>query len=365
MAHVGIPNTVVDCIRRLYKRANITPMLGGQSGTPIERHRGLHQGDPLSCMLYLLVIELVAYALRAPPRIEGLSLNGTPLWKVLMFADDTVVIIRNQSEADEVTHVFNQFEEAIGQRVNWTKSYLLPIGRTPPLRIPNVRALRDTEYFTYLGIPVGPRGGCRGSNETWNKVLTKMETTQRTWSKARLSTRRRVLIANTLIMSLPRYYLKFLYPCALVQRKIEQTYWRMVWDGKRGGHLKKELAVASNSQGGLGCMDLKSIIGATVVSTVQRARQTPAPLWARLITHMYQIKPSRTKSLRRELLTDPWFQTVSKRPITPPACVAQMVGDWRRLQEKAIRGEVGTVRLVPPRYEGEVRLIKFWYHPIV
>lgn len=47
---------------------------------------------------------------------------------MLMFADDTTIILRNQAEADAAIEILDTYSKALGAKVNTTKSYLIKIG---------------------------------------------------------------------------------------------------------------------------------------------------------------------------------------------------------------------------------------------
>ena len=93
-----------------------------------------------------------------------------------------------------------------------------------------------------------------------------------------MSTKGRVLIANSLMMSIPRYALKFLPMNASVKTRLEKAYFKLIWEGKKGlagmniGALEACLPI---NEGGLGCQNLDSIIEASTISAVTRYTSYP------------------------------------------------------------------------------------------
>ena len=68
--------------------------LNGHLSRPYVIKRGLRQGCPLSCLLFLLCIEPLAQAVRNDARIKGLSFDGIEV-KISNYADDTCRQCRN------------------------------------------------------------------------------------------------------------------------------------------------------------------------------------------------------------------------------------------------------------------------------
>ena len=62
-------------------------MNNGHASDFFQFRRGVRQGCPLSGLLFVLTIEVLAQAIRQNENIRGLKINGIEL-KVSMYADD-------------------------------------------------------------------------------------------------------------------------------------------------------------------------------------------------------------------------------------------------------------------------------------
>ena len=84
---------------------------------------GVRQGCPLSPLLYVLSIEVLATNLRASRAIPGLRLPhvSTPLPVVSLYADDTTVIALSDTAILEVFRVYARFEAGTGSKLNLSK----------------------------------------------------------------------------------------------------------------------------------------------------------------------------------------------------------------------------------------------------
>ena len=108
--------------------------------------RGVHQGCPLSPLLYVLVSEVLACNIRANPRIEGLCLpdSSDPLSPISQYADDTSLVVCSDDAIQACFEVYSIYERGSGSKLNMSKSkglgrvvlirLFLWIGRRPRLR---------------------------------------------------------------------------------------------------------------------------------------------------------------------------------------------------------------------------------------
>ena len=88
--------------------------------------RGVRQGCPLSPLLYVIITETVACAIRANPLIDGYLLPNGQQAKICQY--DTSIIIQSDHSLREVFSIFYRYELALGVRLNVAKSHVLLIG---------------------------------------------------------------------------------------------------------------------------------------------------------------------------------------------------------------------------------------------
>ena len=132
---------------------------GGSAGVKINNTesgffttgKGLRQGDPLSLLLFNLVVDVLTRMLaKAADQqlISGLCPDNCPGGVIcLQYADDTILLLDNNLEhAENLKTVLSCFEQVSGMRINYDKSELIPI---------NLEEVELPPFFSCLGCSQG------------------------------------------------------------------------------------------------------------------------------------------------------------------------------------------------------------------
>ena len=92
MAAFGIGETFIKWVSTIYSNATSVLSINGFFSDKIALKRGVRQGCPLSALLYVLVIEVLAIQLRLNPNIVGFTVGGEKIVSA-HYVDDTTIII--------------------------------------------------------------------------------------------------------------------------------------------------------------------------------------------------------------------------------------------------------------------------------
>jgi hypothetical protein len=238
--------------------------------------RGLRQGDPLSPLLFLLVMEVLSRMLRKVEE-EGLIRGFRAGCNVadglcishLLYADDNILFC--DADPDQLLYVrmvLTCFEAVTSLRVNMAKSEMVPVGE-----VQNISELADSLCYHIGGLPLSylsmPLGASYKAVAVWNPILEKLERRLSGWQKLYLSKGGRLTLLKSTLSSLPTYFLSlFTIPFSVV-RRIEKLQRDLFWGGL-GDEVKHHLVgwdtiCTPKEVGGLGVRSLfltnKTLLG--------------------------------------------------------------------------------------------------------
>uniref|UniRef100_A0A2N9HQ79 Reverse transcriptase domain-containing protein n=1 Tax=Fagus sylvatica TaxID=28930 RepID=A0A2N9HQ79_FAGSY len=167
------------------------------NGTPsgfLDTSRGIRQGDPLSPLLFVVVMEAFSKLMQKAEEekyIRGFEIRGRnqePMQIThLCYADDTILFCEPVLEqVGYVKCTLLCFEAASGLKVNLSKSEMVQIGQVSNLT--NLVALLECKISTvpmkYLGMPLGARFK---SKLIWDPILEKLGRKLAGWKHLYLS----------------------------------------------------------------------------------------------------------------------------------------------------------------------------------
>ena len=98
---------------------------------------GVRQGCPLSPLLYVIIAETLANAIRANSLIDGFPLPSTRHVKICQYADDTSIIVMSDAALREVFTVFDRKGNGLWRKVerhqiSWPIGWYMGFSIRPP-----------------------------------------------------------------------------------------------------------------------------------------------------------------------------------------------------------------------------------------
>jgi hypothetical protein len=173
LSHLGFGPIWRNLISNLLASSSTQVLLNGSHGNHIRHRRGLRQGDPLSPMLFVLIMDVLSSLFRAAES-RGLlhSLEGAGVRNRLsIYADDVVLFVKPIEEyLNCVRLVLNCFGSASGLVTNMNKSYAIPIRCEEQVVQEGCNVLRcSLAAFPcyYLGLPISDRKLKRNDLMMW------------------------------------------------------------------------------------------------------------------------------------------------------------------------------------------------------
>ena len=122
LSKAGIEGAFLNIIKAIYERLTANIILNGQKLRAFPIRSGTRQGCPLSPLLFNIVLEVLATAIRQEKEIKGIQ-AGKEETKLSLFADDMIVYMENPIDSTKkLLDLINEFGKTAGYKVNTQKS---------------------------------------------------------------------------------------------------------------------------------------------------------------------------------------------------------------------------------------------------
>jgi len=288
LAHLGFGAVWRNLVSNLLHSASTQVLLNGEPGDFITHQRGLRQGDPLSPMLFILVMD-VLNSLFLKAEAEGLllPLHSTGQ-RLSLYADDVALFIRSEEDDLQITkNLLQVFEEASGLRTNLQKSCVIPIhcdGEVAEVVNSTLQCSTTSFPTTYLGLPISDRKLRRSDLLIWiEKIAIKLPG----WKAPLMSLAGRAVLVRYVITAIPIYLLIAIRVPKWFIRAVDKIRKSFLWKGRKeinGGSclVAWEKVMRPIDLGGLGIHNLEIMGWALQMRWLWFEKTKPDRPWAGL-----------------------------------------------------------------------------------
>ena len=119
---VGREGTYLNIIKTIYGKPTANIVLNGEKLKRFPLRSGTRQGFPLSPLLFNIVLEVLATAIREEKEIKGIQIGKEEV-KLSLSADDMILYIENPKDAtSKLLELINEFGKVAGYKINAQKS---------------------------------------------------------------------------------------------------------------------------------------------------------------------------------------------------------------------------------------------------
>ncbi|XP_073308286.1 uncharacterized protein [Primulina huaijiensis] len=265
---------------------------------PIQPHRGLRQGCPLSPYFFILCAHgLSSLILDAERRgaIHGCCVSrGGPTISHLLFADDSPLFCKaKEEECGILKQLLRDYEEASGQSINFAKSGIMfssNLAREEQQTLSDIFGItKDIRSGKYLGLSslIG-----KNKKEIFSYIKDRLWKRIHSWRGKYLSKAGREVLIKAVAQALPSYCMNvFLLPNSTtdeLQRIMNSFWWGSQPDGNRGiKWLSWERLCTRKIHGGMSFRNLESFNLAMLGKQAWNLISKPMSLMAKVLKAKY------------------------------------------------------------------------------
>jgi exonuclease III len=285
----GFCDYFINWVKIFYTQTNSSVMNNGYISSRFDLKRGIRQGCPISAYLFILCVELLAIEIRKSNLVEGLEINNVE-YKILQFADDTVLLLKNYESLRNVLPILTNFYKISGLKLNVQKTVLMKLGRNCD-NLPNF--LRELgmelckEEIRYLGIYFH-----RDENimeyRNYRHRIENIRNILKMWMQRDLSLKGKVTVLKALAVSQVLYPLTMLSIPKWVIKELNTIFYKFLWNNGVE-RLSRKTVQKDIVDGGLRMIDLETFAKTIKIKWINRANENIGAKWTN-IPNMYFTK---------------------------------------------------------------------------
>ncbi|KAA3463577.1 LINE-1 reverse transcriptase isogeny [Gossypium australe] len=376
----GIPLFLRNVIMSAISSSTMQILWNGVPTQKFKPNRGIRQGCPLSPYLFVLCMEWLGQFIHT--EIESgtwdpisLSRSGPPI-SHLFFADDLVIFCKAQiDQASSLERILSLFCGISGHKISARKSQIFFSKNTEADTRNQISQLFGFQEVQNLGMYLGvPLLHDRVTKNTLDFVVDKIRRKLNSWDARNLSFAGRITLAQSVLLSIPTYFMQTMKipqgVCDEIERVARQFIWGSSEKNSKMALVGWDTICQPKGRGGLGLRHLNDQnssflmkIGFSLVSKsdtlwvrILRAKhgwkgQLPETISKNKCSHLWRSLSKLWPSVRENLIwsigngadvrcwKDPWIpgmgSLISKIPsssnLNLDCCVREMVnneGSW-------------------------------------
>ena len=112
----------LNIIKAIYDKPTANIILNGEKLKAFPLKSGIRQGCPLSPLLFNIVLEVLATAIRTEKEIKGIQIGKEEV-KLSLFADDMILYIENPKDSTrKLLELINEYSKVAEYKINTQKS---------------------------------------------------------------------------------------------------------------------------------------------------------------------------------------------------------------------------------------------------
>jgi hypothetical protein len=119
---LGIEGRYLNNVKVIYDKPTASIILNGEKLKPFPLKSGMKQGCPLSPLLFNIVLEFLARAIRQEEEIKGIQIDKETV-KISLFADDMILYLKDpKNSTQKLLDTINSYRKVAGYKIKLQKS---------------------------------------------------------------------------------------------------------------------------------------------------------------------------------------------------------------------------------------------------
>jgi len=286
-------------------------------------HRGVRQGDPLSPLLFILALEVLACQIRQDKTIQGIMVKNVEI-KLTLFADDMTCFLKDINAYSRLCTTLKVFSLHSGLRINDDKTEVFGIG--PHKLVQNDFTHKVRKSIKILGTVFDYHKPSR-DKANFDSIFKSIKKTLSMWKWRGLTLIGKIQIVKTFIIP------KFLSKATAISisndlvKEINRLIFGFIWKGN--DKIKRTALINDIENGGLKMLDIESMISAQRVMILKKYLGESNSTWKTILDDFF------FGNIGGKLILFCDFET-SKLPVHLPIFYKECLEAFRNLKKSKV-----------------------------
>ncbi len=269
----GFGESIVRWVEIFYKNSVSCIINNGHCSEFFSINRGVRQGDPMSSHIFLLVVEILAAAIKYHPDIRGIKVDNSE-FTIVQYADDTTLTLSDDDVSlNSALNIIEKFSKVSGLNVNFNKTEVVWIG----VKRGCMDKLQTQENLTWnfggkfklLGIQYDLQREDFYHLNVPTRVIS-IKKILNDWSLRDISIIGKITVLKSLVLPILVQNLTILPNLSPQENnEIQSLFYKFTWNGKPD-KIKRNLIIQSYENGGLKLPHIKSFEAALKMSWIRK-----------------------------------------------------------------------------------------------
>ena len=253
-------------IKIIYSDVTSCVLNNGFSSNFFKLSKGVRQGCPLSALLFILIVEILAIEIRKNNNVKGIKIGNTDV-KITLLADDTTLFLKDTISLRTALNIMFMFRQSSGLKINCTKTSVMQVGKKDwNIKHFELKSIKEKIYSLGIWFCKDPEESVsinlKEKYEEFIKVLDK-------WRFHNLTLYGKIIALKSFALSKLTHVISSFEVSNDYVDKVQEAIYNFIWDNKKP-KIKNCVSVKRIEEGGLRIPHMASYVQANKAIWVKR-----------------------------------------------------------------------------------------------
>ena len=259
LKHFNFGSKFQEWIKIFYNNITSCIINNGHSTHFFKLQRGIRQGCPLSALLFILVVEVMANKIKLDCNVKGLNFHNVEI-KLKQLADDTTLFLKDKQSLENALQILQHFHTCAGLKLNKTKTQAMKLGSCNNIDVEKlgIGVVEETKTLAIIVTKDSKEINERNFVEKYEKVKNLLNM----WRARNLTLKGKVTLVKNKVLPMVLYTASMLYIDKETVTKFDKLFFSFIWpSGKH--HVPQNVISQPIKDGGLNMpkLDIMVVVG--------------------------------------------------------------------------------------------------------